>query len=1251
MSGLIGSIEPFTSTDAAEWRTYLSRVDQFYKANNIADNRKKSVFLSVIGAGTFALAETLLAPAKLDSKTLVDIQEALENHFTPKRIIIAERYKFMMRAQQPGESYMEFIAELRRLAQYCDFGATLNDSLRDRFVCGIRDVSVCKRLLSEDGLTLEKALQIASAQEAVERDAKEVKKETSASSQVFAVRSQPPSQPAKKGECYRCGSKDHYASACKHKSAKCNVCHKKGHLARVCRGKADHSAAKEIKFVSQSSISAVEVPSKKGHSSTSAAEVHMTVNGTPMPFVVDTGAAVTIMSEATWKLHAGDRQLERPKQVLETYTGEVLSIVGETTVDVVYNHQTCSALPLIVVTGDGPTLLGRDWLRVIRLDWHSIFVVKRDQEVEELLSEFEALFSDSVGKLKGVTATVQLKEDAKPVFCRPRSVPYAVREPIEKELDKMVADGVAEKVSHSDWATPVVAVPKPDGSVRLCGDYKVTVNPSLQVDQHPLPKPQDIYATLNGGKVFSKLDLSKAYQQVELDEESQHIITITTHKGLYRMYRLPFGIASAPAIFQSIMDKLLAGIPGVCVYLDDILISAPDHATHCERLRMVLRRLQDAGLRLKRSKCVWLSDHVEYLGFVVDANGRHATTAKVDAVLKAPEPTNVSELRSFLGLVSYYRQFIDNLATIAHPLNRLLEKSAKWQWSSQAQAAFEKLKKLLSEAPVLAHYDPSQPIYLACDASGTGVGAVLSHVTPEGERPVAFASQSLTKTQQQYSQLEREAYGIIFGVTKFHDFLYGRKFVLITDNQPLAVIFGPKRAIPNIAAMRLQRWAVTLAAFDYTVQRKSTKDNANADCMSRLSLASQPEPACEVFQIISERQQSLPIRAEGIAAATREDQVLSKVLSYVTNGWPQNVASSLAPFKKISEELTSINGCLQRGDRTVIPSACRERLLQELHVSHSGMVRMKAVARAHMWWPGIDSDVEQLVRECQPCQMHRNDEKKDPVTSWPQPSESFERVHIDFAGPLEGSMYLIVVDAYSKWLEVIPMASATTTAATVRALRKLFSQFGFPKALVSDNGPQFSSAEFQSFMSANGIVHMTSAPYFPATNGLAERAVQTFKQAVVKEKRGTSSMSEAMEEFLHQYRITPHTTTGVSPAKLFLGREIRSRLNLLKPEDVPKARTASTTASPDKFPVGDKVHVRMYNKQYSWARGVVETVYGSRSREVRLENGLVTRRHFNQMRKRQDSLPVTTEARVSTSSTVTPRRSGRDRRPATRMNI
>ena len=333
-------------------------------------------------------------------------------------------------------------------------------------------------------------------------------------------------------------------------------------------------------------------------------------------------------------------------------------------------------LPLIVVDGDGPSLFGRNWLQVIRLDWSQLKLNRVETAtptLEKLLEVHGELFESGVRTLKGYTAHLEINKDATPRFFKPKSVPYALRGAIEKELDRLEANGVLERVHTSRFATPIVPVPKCDGSIRICGDYKVTVNPELSVDQYPLPKPDDIFATLAGGEKFLKVDLANAYQQVLLDEESRDLVTINTHRGLYQFTRLPFGIASAPAVFQNLMDQILQGTEGTGCYLDDIIFTGKNDEDHLKNLSVVLSRLQKYGLRLKRSKCVFLQPEVEFLGCRIDKTGLHTSDEKVTAIKQAPTPKNVTQLRSFLGLLNYYGCFLANLSTLCQPLNHLFE--------------------------------------------------------------------------------------------------------------------------------------------------------------------------------------------------------------------------------------------------------------------------------------------------------------------------------------------------------------------------------------------------------------------------------------------------------------------------------------------------------------------------------------------------------------------------------------------------
>ena len=306
-------------------------------------------------------------------------------------------------------------------------------------------------------------------------------------------------------------------------------------------------------------------------------------------------------------------------------------------------------------------------------------------------------------------------------------MPFALKEPLERELSCLEGLGILQKVKHSVWAAPVVVVPKGYGCLRVCGDCKQTINPVLVVDQYPLPTVEDLMSQLAGGQKFLKINLSQAYQQVQLDEVSHKFVTINTHKGLYQYTRVLFGIASALALFQTIMDTVLQGKPSVICYLDDILVTGKSDEEHLRNLEEILKQLEQNGLRVKSEKCKFMQPSVEYLGHRIDSSGVHTTTKKVEAILKAPRPHDVQRLRSFLGLLHYYGKFMSNLSSLFHLLNQLLKSHSPWKWTQQCDKAFPQAKDKLVKAPVLTHYDPTKKLKLATAASAYGIGAVLSH--------------------------------------------------------------------------------------------------------------------------------------------------------------------------------------------------------------------------------------------------------------------------------------------------------------------------------------------------------------------------------------------------------------------------------------------------------------------------------------------------------------------------------------------
>ena len=366
----------------------------------------------------------------------------------------------------------------------------------------------------------------------------------------------------------------------------------------------------------------------------------------------------------------------------------------------------------------------------------------------------------------------------------------------------------------------------------------------------------------------------------------------------------------------------------------------------------------------------------EYCGHAVSADGLHNLPAKVDAIRDAPQPTNVSQLRSFLGLVNYYARFLPNLSPTLHPLNRLLQHNTPWHWTDACTAAFDKVKRQIGSDLVLTHFHPDLPLHVASDASPYCLVAVLSHSMPDGtERPIAFASRTLNTTEQNYSQIDKEALGIVWSLRKFHTYLYGRRFALITDHQPLTAIFSQVKNLPSMTAARLQRYAFLLAGYQYDIVYRKTSDHGNANGLSRLPINSPATEAdaggdaVETFHV--SQFDPLPVAAEQVRRETRCDPTLAAVYQAVQTG-DFSACTDHRPYYHRRFELTSHQGCLLWGARIIFPPSLQQNVLDELHSSHCGIVRTKELARSYVWWPKIDHDIESCVSSCSNCHQHRH---------------------------------------------------------------------------------------------------------------------------------------------------------------------------------------------------------------------------------------------------------------------------------------
>ena len=1287
----VGKIGPF-DLNKDNWGTYVDRLEQYFIANSVKSEIKVATLITVIGNDAYELMVSLCMPDKPASKTFSELVAIMRGHLNPKPSILAERFKFRQRIQKQDETIATYVSELKKMTKDCGFSAdSLKENLRDQFVCGLANDDIRQKMFTEDdSITFDRAYRLAVSMEAAEANAALVEDGTrgkngnsapaTTATPVYRVgRSVRPSRagggagargpvgqrelpgasgargrpaPTSNGNetsnavasnCNVCGNK-HYTNYCKFREYTCKVCNRVGHLKKVCPSlkknnfvynlqeeyvnnvKEDSDGDSDEVIVSINSLSINQC---------NPIMISLNVNNRNIEMECDTGSAISCISYQMYKRMFPTIKIQPCTLVLKYYTGELVRPVGLIRPIVIYNNKR-KVLDLYIIENGNTALLGRQWLAELNITVNGIQYncnnnkcVETEFDLSKFSSRYSNVFAEGLGRFTGDPVSIHVREGARPLYMRARPLAYALREPVERTLEQLVRDDILTPVHRSDWATPIVPVVKKDGTIRICADYKLTLNKVIEVDRYPLPKVEDLLTRLHGGERFSKIDLSQAYAQFELDESRKYTV-INTHKGLFMYKRLVYGLSSSPGVFQRRLEQLFADLPHVGVFLDDIIITGSNPTEHFDNLNKVFDRLSSSGLRVKKEKCTFFAKSVNYLGHVISKNGVHTCPEKVKAINNTPTPKNVSELRAFIGMVMYYGKFIKGVSTVLTPLYNLLRTGAKWVWNEECKSAFDQVKEALSSSEVLVHYSPDWPLVLTADASAAGVGAVISHLTPAGERPIAYASRTLTAAERAYAQIDREALAIIYAVRKFHQYLYGRKFTLRTDHKPLTYIFGNKTGIPVMAASRLQRWAILLSGYSYEIEYVASAKNC-ADALSRLSQSKTKEERPNEITYLNFVENFLPVTNDDIRESTTRDPLLSRIAFYIQSGWPAAhcLAEELRPYYTKRNELYIERGCVMWGYRVVVPITLREKILNQLHASHMGIVKTKSLARSYVWWPNIDADVETACRSCETCALEAAAPPRAAPRSWPYVAQPWSRLHIDFLGPFHTKTFLVVIDASTKWIEIFEMVK-TNAGMVIKVLRALFARFGLPNEVVSDQGPPFTSQEFQEFLSSNGINQSFSPVYHPSSNGAAENAVKLCKRAIKKAMRDSVDVDAALQTYLLAYRNSIHSTTGDTPAMLLQRRPLRSRLDLLRSssalhEQVSEAQhkqMASSGGAPVAHTAGDAVWARNYGGPDRWLKGTVVSKEGSRRYIIGSDDGRLLTRHVDQVkgRSRRSSL-------------------------------
>lgn len=1213
---------------------------------------------------------------------------AIKSKVVTTRNVIVDRLDFFSAIQTSREPIDDFVTRLKVMAKPAKLENLETELIAYKVVTANKWQHLRTKMLTMTDITLSKAVDLCRAEEITARRSQELG--TSASgSEVNKVSKKKRS--VKSQRCKFCGDYHEFVKGeCPAFGKKCHRCKGKNHFEKVCRagGKSKgRKSGRRIKEVKEESSTEEESSDTESSSSESEeyeigkiydysshggnvmAEVDLKFSNKWKPVLcdVDTGANTSLIGyNSLIELSGdGDPSLLPSSFRLQSFGGNPIKVLGQVKVPCRRLGKNFR-LVLQVVDVDHRPLLSARASRELGLVKFCEAVSFTDANeppstslsTEELLNIYRVEAQKSIeehpnlftgyGKFPG-TVTLEIDSSIPSCIQPPRRVPIAMRGKLKQELEALERDGIIVKEpNNTDWVSNLVIVQRSGAGsgIRICID-PVHLNKALKRPHLQFTTLDEILPELGKAKVFSTVDTKKGFWHVVLDKPSSKLTTFWTPFGRYRWTRLPFGIASAPEIFQLKLQQLIQGLEGVECLADDLLIYGVGDTleealiNHNACLRKLLQRLDKHNVKLNHSKLKLCQTSVKFYGHVLTDHGLQPDEEKISAIRNFATPCNRKEVHRFVGMVNYLSRYIPNLSANMTNLRKLISETVAWRWTVSEEKEFQTVKSLVSDISTLKYYDVSKPLVMECDASCSGLGVAIF----QEDGVVGYASRTLTATEKNYAQIEKELLAIVFGCIRFDQLIVGNPKVTVrTDHKPLITIFNkPLLSAPR----RLQHMLLSLQRYNLSIEFVTGKDNVVADALSRAPMrSSDPVEKFEklnvyrVFEEVSEMKLTnflsiADARLTEIMNETAQDRTMQTIISYIQEGWPKTVdrvPDNAKIFFNYRNELSTQEGLLFRNDRLVIPYVLRRKLVDCCHISHNGVEATLKLARANLFWPGMSAQIKDVVKECKICAKFSASQPNPPMQSHKIPVYPFQMISMDvFFADYQGSKrkFLITVDHYSDFFEVNILKDLTPES-VIAACKINFARHGIPQLLLTDNGTNFVNQKMAKFAGEWNFEQITSSPYHQQANGKSEAAVKIAKRLM---KKAEESGSDFWYALLH-WRNIPNKI-GSSPAARLFSRSTRcgvptSAVNLQPRivENVPSAIEDNRkkikfhydrkTRSLPELETGSPVYVQIHPETTKlWTPGIVSNRLNERSYLVNVD-GTEYRRNVIHLKPRKE---------------------------------